>query len=320
MVRDSAANANERTMRSATKFALKGTLVVLALAAGAGKLLGSGVLHPMRKPLTASQIAIADAAFARVNAHREDLDVRASDGVLLRGWKVRSATPNGMWVLLFHGQSDNRTGVVGYAEFLLRSGYSVVMMDARAHGASEGTMATYGWLERNDTRAVVDALESSEKVRHLYALGESMGASIALQPAAVEPRMEGVVAESAFSNLREVSYDYAGLHLGAWLGKTLFRPASMVAIHSAEKEGGFRSADVSPERAVAARPVPVLLICDARDRNIPCRHSQRIYKSADGPKQLWRVPGAGHTGAFGTAPAEFTSRVLKFFGSLGAGG
>jgi len=66
------------------------------------------------------------------------------------------------------------------------AGYSVVMMDSRAHGASEGAMATYGWLERNDTRFIVDALESSEYPRHLFALGESMGAGIALQSAAVD--------------------------------------------------------------------------------------------------------------------------------------
>ncbi len=306
-------------MRRATKLVLAGILVLLGLAAGAGELLGSGILHPMRKPLLPSHIALANAAFTRVNARREDFEVRAPDGVLLRGWKVRPAKPSGDWLLLFHGVSDNRIGVIGHAEFLLRSGYSVVMMDARAHGTSEGAMATYGWLERNDTRTVVEALESSEKVGHLYALGESMGASIALQSAAVEPRIEAVVAESAFSNLREVSYDYVGLHISAWLGKTLFRPASMVAIHAAEKEGGFRFDDVSPERAVAARPFPVFLICDARDRNIPCRHSERIYKSAAGPKQFWRVPRASHSAALGTAPAEFTCRVLNFFESVAVG-
>ena len=36
---------------------------------------------------------------------------------------------------------------------LLRHGYSVVMMDARAHGVSGGKMATYGLLERQDTDA-----------------------------------------------------------------------------------------------------------------------------------------------------------------------
>ena len=97
------------------------------------------------------------------------------------------------------------------------------------------------------------------------------------------------------------------------LGETLFRPATYFALRSAEKEGGFRVEDVSPERAVAVRPFPVLLICGTHDRTIPCRHSEEIYRAATGPKQLWIVPGAGHTMAFGAQPAEFRQRVLAFF-------
>src|SRR5262249_33026672 len=154
-----------------------------------------------------------------------DFDVRAADGALLRGWKVRPQQPNGDWVLLFHGVSDNRTGMLGAAELLLRHHFSLVMMDSRAHGKSGGEMATYGWRERYDTVSVTQSLCATETVRHLYALGASMGAAIALQSAAVEPRIEGVVAEASFASLREVSYDYAGLWFSPWLGKTLFRTA-----------------------------------------------------------------------------------------------
>src|SRR5581483_10568246 len=91
------------------------------------------------------------------------------DGVLLRGWKVRSAHPNGSWVLVFHGVADNRMGVLEHARILLLAGYGVVMMDSRAHGASDGAMATYGWLERKDTHAVIDALEKEEHPSHVFA-------------------------------------------------------------------------------------------------------------------------------------------------------
>src|SRR5208282_369562 len=128
----------------------------------AGWLAAPAFLHPMRRPLTPDLVAEADASFAEVHARREEFDVRAADGALLRGWKVRPANPNGSWVLLFHGVADNRVGVSGQSEFLLQAGYSVVMMDARAHGESGGAMATYGWLERDDTRAVVDALVAAE--------------------------------------------------------------------------------------------------------------------------------------------------------------
>jgi hypothetical protein len=33
---------------------------------------------------------------------------------------VRPQHPNGSWVLLFHGVADNRVGVIGQSEFLLR--------------------------------------------------------------------------------------------------------------------------------------------------------------------------------------------------------
>src|SRR5206468_9669955 len=137
------------------------------LAAVAGWLVGPSFLHPIRRELTAESIREGDSTFQFLHAERQDFDVRAPDGVKLRGWKVRPANPNGTWVLVFHGVADNRMGVIGQAELLLRAGYSVVMMDARGHGASEGPMATYGWLERNDSKAIIDAFLAEEQQRHI---------------------------------------------------------------------------------------------------------------------------------------------------------
>jgi pimeloyl-ACP methyl ester carboxylesterase len=229
------------------------------------------------------------------------------------------------------------------------------MMDARAHGASEGPIATYGWLERNDTKAIIDALilnevgrYADEQIRsgkwklvkedqlsaadlrkpvqtpdprpgtpeHIFALGESMGAGIALQSAAADPRIEAVVAEAAFANLREASYDYAGLRQSPLLGKTWFRPFSWTLIYRDEHLSGLPIDQVSPEKAVATRAFPVLLICDEKDEALPCRHTQRIYAAAIGPKQFWEVPGAFHTSAVGFQPVEFQRRVLDFFANV----
>ena len=312
------------------------------LAAVAGWLAGPMFLHPIRRELTPDLLREADASFAVTGASREDFDVRAVDGALLRGWKVRPKNPNGNWVLLFHGVADNRVGVIGPSEFLLRAGYSVVMMDARAHGMSGGPIATYGWLEQKDTRAVIDALLASERdngrIRqqckepphllgiapsarprlHLFAFGESMGAGIVLQSAAADPRIEAVVAEAPFANLREAAYDYAGLRKYPWLGKTLFAPFTWTLLYRDKKLAGLPVAEVSPQKAVAARAFPVLLICDEKDEALPCRHSELIYAAARGPKQLWVVPGAFHTAALGFQPEEFRRRVLSLFSAYGS--
>src|SRR5437868_15228030 len=89
-------------------------------------------------------------------------------GAMLRGWTVRAAKPNGAWLLLFHGAAENRYGMEEHARLLLQSGYTVVMMDSRAHGASGGEIATYGWLERTDTSEVIDELERTEHPAHIF--------------------------------------------------------------------------------------------------------------------------------------------------------
>jgi alpha-beta hydrolase superfamily lysophospholipase len=304
------------------------------LAGIAGWLVAPGFLHPIRRELTPDLIREADASFSHSGGHREDFNVRAPDGTGLRGWIVRPDHPNGSWVLLFHGVADNRMGVIGQSEFLLLAGYSVVMMDARAHGASEGQLATYGWLERNDTRAIIDALRESELrpclsvplpgspcrgLAHIFSLGESMGAGIALQSAGDDPRIEAVVAEASFATLREASYDYAGLRRSPLLGKTLFAPFSWTLLYRGEKLTGLPVAEVSPVKAVSTRAFPVLLICDEKDEALPCRHTERIYAAALGPKQIWEVPGAFHTAALGFQPAEFQRRVLDFFANVAQG-
>jgi uncharacterized protein len=334
-------------MRRLIRIALILLLFPPFLAAVGGWLAGPAFLHPIRRELTPDLIREADASLAVTGSTREDFEVRAPDGALLRGWKVHPKNPNGNWVLVFHGVADNRVGVMSQSEFMLRAGYSILMMDARAHGASGGPIATYGWLERNDTRAIIDALLASESDHwqitvpfgkapgiappmrtppsqpgialparpplHLFALGESMGAGIVLQSAAVDPRIEAVVAEAPFANLREASYDYAGLRKYPWLGKTLFAPGTWALLYRDEKLAGFPVAEVSPVKAVAARAFPVLLICDEKDEALPCRHAEMIYAAARGPKQLWVVPRAFHTAAYGFAPEEFRRRVLAFF-------
>jgi alpha-beta hydrolase superfamily lysophospholipase len=299
-----------------------GSLAVILICLGAsaivGRAIGPNILRPARVPLDVARLAWIDQMLVRTHATREDFLVRAPDGAQLRGWKVRAATPNGNWVLLFHGVADDRTGMGAFAEFLLRAGYNVVMMDSRAQGESGGNLATYGWEERNDTVAIVTALESSESARHIFALGVSMGAAIALQSAAADPRIKAVVAEDPLANLREVSYDYAGLHWSPWLGKTLFRPATIEALRAIADAGRFDPDQVSPENAVQVRQFPVLLICGTADHTIPCRHAQMIYNAARGPKELWIVPNAGHASAYGEDPDEYERRTLAFFSKYGS--
>src|ERR1700722_15361754 len=105
-------------------YVLLAIVVILPLAAaGIGTQMGAGILHPAN--LNPERREQTSEMLARTGAVKQDFEVRAGDGAVLKGWKVIPPRANGNWVLLYHGVSDNRTGNLGHAEFLLRHGYSV---------------------------------------------------------------------------------------------------------------------------------------------------------------------------------------------------
>src|SRR5262249_12980097 len=111
----------------------------------------------------------------------EDVEITAADGLKMRAWVFRRAQANRGALILLHGQTDNRVGMLGYANLFLRQGYNTLVPDLRAHGASDGELATYGFREADDVHRWVDWMMAKQPGGHVFGLGESMGAAILLQ-------------------------------------------------------------------------------------------------------------------------------------------
>jgi pimeloyl-ACP methyl ester carboxylesterase len=289
-------------------------ILYLTLCTIGGIYLADGVLRPGRRPLTEPEIsAVRDSARA-LDADLADAAITTPDHATLRAWIIHPHHPNGDAVLLLHGLGDNRLGMTGYAQLLLAHGFTVLLPDARAHGLSDGPLATYGLLERNDVHQWSDFLQNQDHPRCLFALGESMGAAQLLQSLDTHPNFCAVAAESSFATFREIAYDRMGqpFHLGPWVGRTILRPLVEVAFLRAHLKYNLNMNDISPQDSVAATTIPVLLIHGQIDSNIPVRHSEIIH-ARNPHTQLWVVPNADHCGAFGTAPQEFEQRLLRWF-------
>jgi hypothetical protein len=292
----------------------------LVVCAAIGILAAELVLHPGRRALGPQAEVRAQAVAARNHAELKEVSITTADGATLRAWSIRPLHGNGDAVILLHGHTDNRAGMLGNADLLLRHGYSVLLPDARAHGVSGGNLATYGVKEADDVRLWYDWVERSESPRCIDGLGESMGAAQLLQSLGTTPGFCAVVAESPFASFREASYDRLGekLNAGAWTGRTLLRPAVEVGLLYARWKYGVDLEQASPQNAVAASSVPVLLIHGLKDTNLPPRHSEMIvaHSPSRNPKVvLWEPANAGHCGAAGAAPEEFERRVVGWFES-----
>jgi pimeloyl-ACP methyl ester carboxylesterase len=249
-----------------------------------------------------------------LDSELEDVSISTTDFITLNAWMIHPRSSNGDAVILLHGLGDNRIGMTGYAQLLLAHGFTVLLPDARGHGASGGELATYGLLERNDIHQWFDFLVVQSHPRCIFGLGESMGAAELLQSLSVESRFCAVVAESSFSSFRQIAYDRMGqpFHLGPWFGRTLLRPVVEFAFLYVRFKHGLDMRQVAPEDSLATTEVPVLLIHGQIDSNIPLRHAHRI-QSRNRKVVLWEVANTGHCGAISKAPQEFQHRVFVWF-------
>jgi uncharacterized protein len=204
------------------------------------------------------------------------------DGVELKGWRCAAADTPRATLILVHGIADNRASWRIAIGRLTRERFDVIAYDSRAHGESGGSVCSYGFLEKRDLHRVLDVLDG----RPIVLIGASLGAAIALQAAAGEPRIAGVVAAETFSDLRTVAVERAPF----FLTTATIRKAFAIA----EAQGGFPVDAVSPVRDAPRITAPVLLIHGAADVDTPLDHSRRVFAALGGPKRLLIVDGAGH--------------------------
>ncbi len=139
-----------------------------------------------------------------------------------------------------------------------------------------------------------------------------------IESLAVEPRFSAIVAESAYSSFERIARDRVAERLAfpQPFGRLLAAPPVWAGVLYARLRYGLDFREASPEVAIARSATPVLLIHGLNDTQTPPEHSRILAAKNPGSTTLWLVPGAEHTGAFGTAPQEFETRVLSFFAAV----
>jgi uncharacterized protein len=236
-----------------------------------------------------------------------------ADGLSLRGW-LAPGDPERPAFVLVHGLGDSLESQAGTGEALHRRGHSVMLVDLRGHGASEGRYTTLGGREREDARAALAELRQRGLGRAGFVLmGASMGAVAVLRAAAVEPDVRAVVAEAPYDDYRSTIDHHAELyfHMPGWLRLPLV-PATIAV---AEWRAGFKASEVSAVLAARRIHAPLLVILDENDPRMPEPVVRRVFEAHPGPKRFWVARGADHAQAPG-APG-YRQAVLGFLEESG---
>ncbi|MEW4568873.1 ComEC/Rec2 family competence protein [Tautonia sp. JC769] len=136
------------------------------------------------------------------------VSIVARDGVRLRAWQRGpregvSALGPGRVAIIVHGLAEASPSMQGRAEAIVQRGWAVLLPDLRTFGRSEGDRASYGAREAGDLVGWVDLLRDEDPGARVVVWGRSMGAAVALRAAVEDDRIEAVVLEAPYDDLRE---------------------------------------------------------------------------------------------------------------------
>jgi fermentation-respiration switch protein FrsA (DUF1100 family) len=290
-----------------------GTAGSLTLAIGAASYPLSGLLvRPRLKRLAQLKSRHLRGLMRRLGFEFEDVMISSFDGTRLHGWWLEADT-SAPTVIVLHGVKKNRTDVLRAGLILRQAGFNVLVFDGRGHGNSEGRYITYGFYERRDVESAIEWLIKDKKVNeNLIGLaGESMGAAIALQVAAHNPRVRAVWADSPFASLRRVTEEF--VRRVTRLPGSVLSPVLWTTLQVANYRGKFDVKMVDPLALATQIKCPVFLVHGTADDLISTSHSENIYEALSGKKDLWIVEGATHARIKRHSKQEYRERLINFF-------
>jgi alpha-beta hydrolase superfamily lysophospholipase len=214
----------------------------------------------------------------------------------LNAWWLPAASPEAPVLLYLHGARWNLTGSVTRIPRWQRLGFSVLAIDYRGFGKSDGDIPSEASVYE-DAQAAWSYLKRSMPLRRRYIAGHSLGGAIAVELARHNPDAAGLVLEATFTSVpdmvKESNWGFLPL-----LGFITQRFDVLEKMHEIR--------------------IPTLLVHGTQDAIVPTNMSRQLFEAARAPEKLIIVEGGTHHNLNAIAFEEYRSALDELFGLGGA--
>jgi pimeloyl-ACP methyl ester carboxylesterase len=219
----------------------------------------------------------------------EILDIEV--GEALHGWWVPGSARQEKVLLYLHGTSGNVSTNIGDIAPLRELGYSILMVDYRGYGESQGAFPS-------EKRVYEDAEDAWHYLRsrridpaNIFIYGHSLGAAIAIELALRHPEAGGLIVESAFTSIPDMAK---------------LRP-QYALLPTRLLNQQFDSID-----KVSRLRLPVLYIHGTADEVVPYRMGQELFRASGGRKRFVAVGGGLHDNNAAVGGPLFRGEIRDF--------
>lgn len=219
----------------------------------------------------------------------QDVFVKTEDGVHLHGWFF-PVEKSQFCLLLFHGNAGNISLRLPKAKAWTDRGVSVLLIDYRGYGKSEGEIKSSADLTK-DAKAALDWLKRKRNyaTTQIILYGESLGAVPAIELAGHE-LFKAVILEAPFTSLKDMA-------------KMLYGMAPDFLLKDFE---------MNNEEKITRLKSPVFFLQGTDDEVVPFSMGQRLFQLAPEPKGFFKVKGGRHNDLAEKAGEDYYAKPYEF--------
>ncbi len=285
------------------------------------------ILKTRKKYVVPSEASMNEQILAEGNALKERVDreyvLTNRDGIPLHGYLIRPAERSGDGpdpaadgperFIFFSHSYHSRLGGFEFARTVpiwLSRGYTVFLIDHRAHGKSGGKFTSFGQHESDDCIEWLQFLrkEFGEDIR-VAMIGQSMGAATVLLTAGKETLPENVrcvISDSGYTNFYSTLWNL--LPLQKWLRSPTLWPMDryLDIVHQ------IRMNDSDALGGVKKARVPILFLQGAKDSFVPLWMNEELYDACVSEKERVVFPNATHIKSYAYDPERYERVVTEF--------
>lgn len=249
----------------------------------------------------------------------EDVYKKSGDGLMLHAIYVpqKQDGQEERIAVCFHGYTGQASSdFCGISDYYIRNGYSLLLVDQRAHGKSEGEYIGFGCLDRIDACSWIDwVIEHCGREVKIVLHGISMGGATVLMTGGLElpEQVKGIISDCGFTSPKKVFTHvlHSMYHMPAF-------PIMQITDIVNRKKAGYGLDECNAAREVRKARGPLLLIHGDADTFVPCSMCDEIEQNCQCRVTKLIVKGAAHAEsyykdmeAYENAMTAFLEGVMK---------
>lgn len=244
----------------------------------------------------------------------EDKWIQSEDGLKLHATWFPQDTQKKV-VICFHGYtSQSMKDYIGLSGYYLKRGYSMLLVDERAHGESEGKHIGFGCLDRKDALLWIKwTVETLGEDVQILLHGTSMGGATVLMTSGLDlpKQVKGIISDCAFTSPKAVFTHVLRkmIHLPSF-------PIMQISDLMNRRFAGYGLDECNAAREVQKAKVPILFIHGSGDTFVPCYMCDEIYENCASEKQKLIIEGAAHAESYYKDTEAYENALNKFIGGV----